>query len=225
MWWAGFRAVTHVYVGTRRVAWIAASGQSGSAAVQGITQALDVLAQAWPASRGWPLRRVRVWFSGGLCRPFLLPQPAELASDAELVSLAAALAPARTALAGPCKVWLEGQRIGAPTVKRLILRACAAIQESTWQQTNDLALRAGWKLISARPWWSEALRAGLLADEASAIAVHDCDSLTALMGGDGEFETATTYAPIADEDAAEAAWRRLTGLALEMQLQLHVVVL
>ena len=147
MWWAGAKPID-VYVGTRRVAVLAQERPNFVQPVVGCEQALSVLAEQLQQMGG--RRRVRVWLSGGLCRPFIQEQPAGKVTSAEVEKIALATAPQRTGLEAPCRVWIE-HRSSKP-------RIAVAAGESLLRSVQNSIVAAGFSVASMGPWWAEALR-------------------------------------------------------------------
>ena len=201
MWWAGSEPVDHLYLGTREVAWCNSVGMQHMSLASGLMEGLAVIGKPLAAQRPWLRKRLRLWWSGGLCRPFLLEPPANVASEDELLRLATALAPKRSALNEPCRVWMDTDVEG----KRLVV----AVAEATWLACAQMTERAGWQVASAGPWWAEALRIGMVDGPIDAISVRDCDSVTALSGADESFERAITYSPIVSDQDAKNVLRRI----------------
>lgn len=201
MWWVG-SSVTDVYLGTRMVALCQPGRRPLSEAVPDAGQAL-VVAQRWLQREAPPRRRVRVWLSGGLCRPFLVDPLPGVRNAHEEETVVAALAPQRTGLAGTCTVWLEGKHAGRQ-------RVAAAVSSRTLEEVLTAFRGAGRRVASIRPWWAGALQGVLLNRDQtpSALGVLDCDSVTLLMGTGGEFEMAMSLTPIVDVDSARSALRR-----------------
>lgn len=115
MLWAGSKP-RDLYLGTRAVAICDGADVLLSAPVQGfaagVSQAQSHLAKA-------PLTgRLRVWLSGGLCRPFLLPDLPGIHGAAETLRVASRLASERTGLGSDCRVWLDAPRRGSPSRSR-----------------------------------------------------------------------------------------------------------
>ena len=203
MWWAGSEPVDHLYLGTREVAWCNSAGLQHMSSVTGLNEGLAVIGKPLAAQSPRLRRRLRIWWSGGLCRPFLLEPPDNLASEEELLQLAAALAPKRSALNAPCRVWMDTAVEG----KRLVV----AVAESTWLACTEMTERAGWQIATAGPWWADALRIGLVGGPIDAISVRDCDSVTVLGGADDRFERATTYSPIVGDQDATSVMHRISA--------------
>jgi hypothetical protein len=198
VWWAGNK-VADVYLGTRTIVVSDVSAPALVTEVDGFDAALAAVLH-W--LNGVPARqRLRVWLSGGLCRPFLLPAVQGVVSEREAQTVAAAMAPRLTGLAGPCTVFVER---ASPLA--------VAVQESRIRQIHDLVARAAGrhKLLSIRPWWAEVLRHALSREPAlAALGVHDCDSMTLLMGRErGHFDSAATYSPVVDRGTAQSVLTR-----------------
>jgi hypothetical protein len=198
VWWAGNKA-TDIYLGTRAIAVSDASTPVVVTEVDGFDAALGALSRWLNAV---PVRRrLRVWLSGGLCRPFLLPAVQGVVSARETQTVAAALAPQHTGLPGPCAVFIEHA-----------LPLAVAVQESRVRQIHDLVATAAGRhqLLSIRPWWAEVLRYALAREPAlTALGVQDCDSMTLLMGRErGGFDSAATYSPVVDQRTAQSVLTR-----------------
>lgn len=201
--WSGGSKVSDVYLGTRALAVceagasvLATDVESFEAALGGFAQWLDAV-----PSR----RRLRLWLSGGLCRPFIVPSVQGVANESEIQTVASALAPQHTGLTGPCTVFVERNAVSAPVV-------AVAVQEDRIRRIHDLMASAARKpkLLSIRPWWAEVLRHSLVHEPTlAALGVQDCDSMTVLIGREaGRFETAATYSPITDQGTAQSVLMR-----------------
>lgn len=207
MWSVGSEPV-HAYLGTRRVMVSGAAGMQ-SQAVNGLAEALDALrTQMQDLGKR---SRLRLWLSGGLCRPFILDALPGLVSRDEVHRVAAATAAQRTGLAAPCRLWIE-PRPGMGD------RVVVAMSEQVYGQLNDIFREAGHAALSVRPWWAELLPGAVAktADAATCLAVRDCDSVTLLFGVGAEVALASTYAPVADDGSAKAIVARTlvsSGLA------------
>lgn len=208
MWWAGSKPFD-VYLGTRAVA------ACGGKEVLLFEETLSLEAglgalSAWCASA--PTRSaVRVWLSGGLCRPFLVPPVAGVKSHDERWRVAASMAAERTGLIGELDVWLDEARHDIATLAVALDQSFLPHLQSALVANSKRRLR----LASLRPWWADVLRAHA---GAQAVAVKDCDSLTLLMGADQGFELATTVSPVLDEESGRAALSRLL-LSSEVDVQ------
>lgn len=198
MWWAGSKACD-LYLGTRAVA----IGNDTDEAIATSTDGFEA-GMLWAQSQHKEKdhsSRLRVWLSGGLCRPFLLPDLAGISGEAEIARVASRLANERTGFPGACRVWLDAAKRGEP-------RVAIAVEEETIGRLES-GLGSRWRIVSIQPWWAEVLRVALLRKEAPlALGVQDCDSLTILVGRNGGFESATTISPILDEASANAAFAR-----------------
>jgi len=196
--WAGSKAVD-LYLGTRAVVLCRGAELMSKSAVVGLEAALRT-ADAQLQQNG-RRSRLRVWLSGGLCRPFLMPDIPGVGSSLDLQKVAATMAPARTGLDGDCKVWLDGQKSSAGTL-------AVALQGTVLAQIlAGLAPRG--RVVSIRPWWAEVLRARLaLPAKPGAVGVRDCDSLTVLAGRNDGFDVASVVTPLFDQASSESAWTR-----------------
>lgn len=145
--------------------------------------------------------RARVWLGGDVCRPFLFPVVAGLRDRDERERAAQAMAPERTALSAPLRLWLEdGAATGA--------RAAAAMTQADYLQTMEALRRARVRPASLAPWWSAALGAALRARPGlRAFAAFDGVALVVATGEGGAFSALECMAPV-DAEAARAAWRR-----------------
>jgi len=150
-------------------------------------------------------RRLRLWLSGGLCRPFIVPSVQGVKDDAEVRAVASAMAPQLTGLVGPCTVFVESRTAKAPVM-------AIAVQEDRIQKIHDLMASSTRKpkLLSIRPWWAEVLRHSLLREPTlAALGVQDCDSMTVLVGREADgFDSATTYSPVIDQGTAQSVLMR-----------------
>lgn len=204
MWSVGTKA-HDVYLGSRAAAVCTGDEALLSHAATDFEEALAVLSswlQEAPARR-----KLRVWLSGGLCRPLIVPSVPGIRGELELQRMASALAPQHTGLMGPCRVWVD-------TARGDVSRVAAAMQESRLEQLLALLNATGrHSVVSIRPWWADMLRAALKRDpELRALATQDCDSLTVLVGEvgkNGTFALVTTLAPVVDRDTADSALARL----------------
>lgn len=205
MLWVGSEA-HDVYLGTRAVAVCKGPSTTFFNQVVDYDAALMALG-SW--LREAPARcRLRIWLSGGLCRPFIVPPVPGVRSELEWRRMASALTLQHTGLTGACQVWVDAAKDSAP-------RVAAAVQQSRLAQllalVNDLG-RGPSTLQSIRPWWGDVLRAALLRDpNRRAVAAQDCDSLTVLVGEAGDeaaFVVATTLTPVIDRETADSALAR-----------------
>lgn len=198
MWWVGARL--EAYIGTRRVAICAGDRALLDERVGELPQAVDRIA-AWLRAQPRP-PRVRIWISGSLCRPFLLPGLLALDSPDERDLVTQALA-ARALGGTPVRVWLAAARrqhsgcLGATAGEGTLAAIEAAV----------LPLCRGRPVIG--PWWAEGSR--LLANpgavKGAAVIVRDCDSLTLLAATERGYH-AVRCVPSADDDVVEASLQR-----------------
>lgn len=215
MWWAGAK-VCDVYFGTRALV------VSGGGAAIAVTK-VDGFDAALAAFAGWSggatnRQRIRLWLSGGLCRPFMVPVVPGMTNEAEIAIAAATLAPSHTGLQSPCTVFLERAVAGAPTMATAVAQNQLAGIHAVAHQ-NALQHR----LISIRPWWAEVLRHGLVLEpRLAAMGVQDCDSMTVLTGRPpGTFDSVATYSPVLDLETSRSVMSRAmsaTDAAVDAEL-------
>ncbi len=200
MLWAGSKArPRELYLGSRRAAWCDSAGATVSAPVEGIEAAL-AWAQGQLDESGYQ-GRLRLWLSGGLCRPFLLPPLPGVSGAQEILRVASRLANERTGLPGACRVWLDGPRHDEA-------RMAVALEQDTLDRLQA-ALGSRWRIDAILPWWAEVLKAALARKDApSALGVQDCDALTILIGKNKGFDMATTIHPVHDDASADSAFTR-----------------
>lgn len=199
MRWAG-SSVVDVYLGTRAVALCRASDLLWSGAAQGLTEALVALRGQLAACE--TKTKLRIWLSGGLCRPFIVPAMAGVRDAGERRRVAHAMAGSLEGLGADCQVWIEPARPGAHAVAVCML-------DSTFGAVQDLLDERKLTPLSIRPWWAEVLRHALHKQPSlRALSVRDCDSMTFLAGAGDGFDQAITHSPVNDEAAGAAALAR-----------------
>jgi hypothetical protein len=134
-------------------------------------------------------KKVRLWLSGELARPFLFGPVAGLHRWAEVERVLEAAAPEASGLDGPCRVWIDGD----PTRQACVAVAVpVALVEALAAAKREKRLAA----VSVRPWWSAALNAVLASEPAAQlVVVDDHDALTVLQGGAGQYQGASTGWP------------------------------
>lgn len=203
MWWAGSE-VLDVYLGTRALLIVSGKEALLCRPVAGFDEGISELS-SWLRSRSRRVR-VRLWLSGGLCRPFVLALPEGISDEQELRKIAAVGVAELTGLNPPCRVWLDSARGEGAAI-------AVAVQEETLQRIEELRLSQAGKglgVLSIRPWWAEFLRASLaLKPDTDAVAVGDCDSLTILAGRGKHFDVASTLPSVMGRDATAAALARV----------------
>jgi hypothetical protein len=201
VWWAGSTALD-VYLGTRAALICFEGKRLFGQGVAGEDAGFDVLGSALGSMPH--ARRLRVWLSGGLCRPFLLPSVAGVRDDQEVQRVATALAADATGLHGPLQVWVESAAASQA-------RVAVAIEAAVLRRVNALCAGHRRRVVAIRPWWAEVQRAGLAGrDGLAALSVQDCDSVTLLFGRDGDLESASTVTPVLDAETARTAFARAT---------------
>jgi hypothetical protein len=199
VWWGGSKALD-LYLGTRSARLCDGDLVLWQVQTDDAAQSLG-LARGRLAENSRRRRRLRVWCSGGLCRPFMLPAVAGVDNRVELGKIAVASASAMTGLHGPCQVWLDRVTTLAGTM--------AVAVESGWLDEVRRGLRDCASVISIRPWWSEALRVSLRVQPAPAtVGIQDCDSLVMLAGAETSFGLAIALTPLFTPQQAAQAWTR-----------------
>lgn len=199
MWWAGSNPLD-AYLGTRSTAICRGSERVWSAACSGVDDGLQKLRSQLQSNTA--RQRIRLWLSGGLCRPFLIQAVAGVRNTAEAQRIADATAPNATGLQGACRVWIESRQ---PSGARVAVAAVADVLNAA----SELATGGRGRVMSVKPWWSEVLRAAMLqSPPPTALSLQDCDSVTILLGQGGQFDVATTVAPVQDAESARTAFAR-----------------
>lgn len=206
MWWAGSEAA-QVYLGPASVGvWSPASSDAGvqwrsaASAQEGWAQGIELLLQLEPRPRR---RRVAVWLSGTLARPFIFEPVQGLRRWSEALQVAAGLAPEATGLDGPCEVWLDGWAPGKPCI-------AIAIDGGLRDAIESLARSRNVRLTALRPWWVAALNEAVRKEAVTMrlLAVEEPDALTVLCGADAGSTAAASYAPRPDPAQTDALLTR-----------------
>jgi hypothetical protein len=185
-------------------------------AAQGWGQLLAWLTEAGPtAGRRRRRPHVRLWVSGALARPWLVPPVAGMQHRREAYEVAQSLVADATGLDTPCVLWLAAWTAG---------RRCAAVamEQPTLEVIESAARQSGVHVDGIRPWWSAALEQALRSrdhplqlptahtpDSLQWLAVDDLESVTVLGGPPGEIVYANTYMPGMDSAALGATLARL----------------
>jgi hypothetical protein len=193
-------------------------GLSYTQTVSGVDDALTALrAQLQKLPKR---HRVSVWFSGGLCRPFVLPAMQAKATRDELHRIAEATAPQRTGIDRPCRLWIEDRKRGQD-------RVAVVVPAAVYDDLSKAVQECGHRLHEARPWWASVLTAGLKLGgvDLSMLAVSDCDSVTLLQGDNDDFSLATTFSPVVDAASARSIATRAAVAAGLSDSQMRLVTL
>jgi hypothetical protein len=216
VWWAG-RQPLDIYLGTRAAAICRGNTRLWSTQCNGFNEGLGLLRSELHS--GDMRQRIRVWLSGGLCRPFVMPAVDGVRNSIEARRIAHAMAPSATGLQGSCEVWVEDRRQAGS-------RIAVAMSDNTLKALLDLSGDRRSRVVSIKPWWCEVLRATLAqSPRPAAIGVRDCDSVTILLGDGDEFEMATTVAPVQDAESARTAFARAAlSSSVEIQNALSVAL-
>ena len=107
------------------------------------------------------VRRIRIWLSNGLARPFLVPATSGARNAREARTLAGAMAADATGLQGPLRLWNGRWRAGEPVL-------AAAMEQAHWQRLQDVVEQSNQAhgllprnrrppvraITSVRPWWN-----------------------------------------------------------------------
>ena len=202
MLWAGAKPID-VYLGTRGFAVCAGAEIVVSRHTSSFDEGLAGLGAYLSEAGARP--RIRMWLSGGLCRPFVLSPIQGVKTESELMQVATGLAPEWTGLVPPCTVWLDRAALNTPRVG-VAVESARLDRVLTAVHTKPRALG---KLISIRPWWSDVLRSALaIRPEAVVVAIQDCDSLTVVLGSSKAISVARTLSPVMDRNAADGGLAR-----------------
>ncbi|MDT8997660.1 hypothetical protein RQP53_00060 [Paucibacter sp. APW11] len=198
MWLAGSE-VSDLYIGTRATLLAQGADVLQARSHAGFDDALVGVASL--AEQIKPKAALRVWLSGGLCRPFLLPAMPELKDGAERRRAALAIARQGCALDGELELRMVKP---ASTLAQIGMALEKRVLDAILQQL------AGLPLQMLAPWWMNALNCLLkIRPELQCIGVQDCDALTVLRGRGGQFEQVSTLAPSYDIESAKAGYRRM----------------
>lgn len=194
MWLVG-NNVLNVYVSTHSIR-----------AVRGDKIAFHTVNNPWDDSitefRSWlsdqeHKPKLRVWLSGGLCRPFLLTPPDGINKSIDLIAIASATASAATGLAGPCTAKIDKHHNDVQFI-------AIAMPSQVLTRLRELSA------LSIQPWWAPAFSRLLKnAPTARSISIQDDDSITLLAGSQTSFQVATTISPINDPNSGQAALDRV----------------
>jgi len=234
VWSVGNKKQVDIYLGSRAL-WITQDEQClRRQKVGGFDEALNALHE-WQSQADQS--KVRIWLSGGLCRPFVLPDVSGVKDVSELKAIAQSIATSQTGLEGVCDIWLDLPNtplhrlwsvLGLDSIKplwRLQGQAMigAAIQSNTLSALHSALsgggdVGKGATVVSIAPWWADALRHAVKhSPKPKVLAIQDCDSLTVLVANqpsDGAskpqpgFVRATTFSPVFDPSSVDAALKR-----------------
>lgn len=206
MSWAGSEPA-QIYLGCRSVAvWSPAAAGSSvqwrtcESALTGWEWGAGQLPQVGSLHRR---RRVVVWLSGALARPFILEPVQGLRRWSDAQQVASAMAPEATGLAGPCEVWIDAWVPGESCI-------AIAVDRSVREAVENSACSSNVRLAAIRPWWVAALNEAMTApnEPISLVAVEEADGLTVLSGHEGRFASASSYVPRSDASQTEALLKR-----------------
>ena len=125
-----------------------------------------------------------------------------LAGEAEFERVAVAMAPARTGLTGPCRVWFDPP-LETALAKQPAPRLVVALSQEVLDRCLAVLRGARLRAVSVKPWWAGVLNAALstvamtpaAAAKVEMLGVRDCDSLTVLAGAADSFDHASSLSP------------------------------
>ena len=189
MWWVGSEA--HVYLGSSEASLLLPGQNLLHLSVQGWHEPLAAFADSMEKAK---VKRVAVWLSGGLSRPFLIPPNDGLRRWQEVEILASAMAPGATQMAGPLDIWIGRWRAKAPS---LAVATPKALQDALQALKASHCIQVKW----VRPaWWWAAMHAE---QQAQLLMLAEADAYTALKWQvDGALAACTTYSPVPVPEAA-----------------------
>lgn len=182
MWSAGCKA--SLYIATHCVV-LARDGQarqvwSGQPWQHGLHDAAAVL-------KADKIRRVAVWLSGGMARPFLIPVVQGIKRWREVEQLAGALAPEATHMQdGPLSVWIGRWHEDKPTL-------AVATEQALHQTLMALKASHGVRVERISPVWRWA--ATQAAQDKPLMLLHETDACTSLRFEGGIPQWVTSYIP------------------------------
>jgi len=155
--------------------------------------------------------KLRIWLSGGLSRPWIMPSISGLRGEEEWRRSALAMVTSKTGFLQACEVWIEPRVQGD---SRIAVAVPADFLLQIERVVGQFARTV--KLLCVAPWWSEALRLVEKDSNCRVLAVQDYDALTILAGANNTITNASIVTPLFEEAAAQAALTR-SLLALDMK--------
>jgi hypothetical protein len=189
-------------LGSRRIVVPDATQAPKSLTTSSVDEGLDCLGRELKALTG--RAAVRVWLSGGLCRPFIVPAVTGVSTFAERQKIAESLAQVESGLAQP-RVWLEERGASSGSV-------ATCVSTDVLQRLNHV-LKTSSKSLRVRriaPWWAEVLRHSIRHRRtAQAVVVRDCDAVTVFAGAPHDFSAATSLTPVLEQESADDASARV----------------
>jgi hypothetical protein len=204
VWWAGCKASIYIsesmvlagMIGHEPTCWAGVPWQ------QALPQAATLLRQLGH-------RRVDVWLSGGLSRPFIVPVAEGLKRRADLEQLAKGIAADLTHMPATADVWVGDWRKGHPTL------ACAT-EPAVMAAVNDLPKSHGLQARSISPLW--AWVANECADTCNLLFVSEPGACTVLQSDHDHVVAASSHVPCPVGDGIVALVARTSfarGVATE----------
>lgn len=197
MWLAGSNSDVALYIATDLVALDRVGNARQVWADQpwceGLMEAIRVLQQKKP-------KRVSVWLSGGLARPFLVPPASGLKRWGDVVQLAQGLAAPCTQLTPPLHVWIGRWRSKSPSL-------AVAVEKSTMDSLTSLFAKHSLRLGAVEPAWRWV--AEQANDRTGLVLVNERDACTGLQFTNGMPVWTATYSPPPRSDATLAFMARI----------------
>ncbi len=217
MWSAGSEAQAYL---TQRGAWlrVRARGAVQPLPADGWQGGLNALGQALAESKP---RRLRLWLSGALARPFMLEPVPGLRDRQEALRLAQAQTADATGLAGACVVWMDAWKPDQPCL-------AVAVEQHLIDAAQAMAAEACVRLTGIAPGWNAALyqRIGAKGDLPKLLAVEDADALTVLGFGSGLGQGGMAFSQaIVPAPAPERMNAQLQRLAMSRDVATEAILL
>ena len=158
--------------------------------------------------RAAPAGRVRVWLGAALCRPVRIAPVAGELSRTERVRLAEQAAIEQSGLTPPCRVTIDGTDAAHEAI-------AIVVEESVLAAIERVLGAAGRRARTVQPWWAHLLAAALRERPTlRALGVFEGGAMTILVGEGQRFSSAHALCPVADSEAASAAFARTTISAM-----------
>ena len=223
MWWVRSEPL-EVYLSDD----VVGRGSASASPVQwmetsGLDDSLRHVAAWLDASAAPDVRRVRVWLSESLARPYLVPADSGARNTREARALATAMASDATGVDGDVRLWLDRWRVGESTL-------AVAMPTRVWEGVHDIirarnasrttAPRKGRapaiEIASVRPWWNLPLDALLAESRRDASRIG-----WSLSHGDSVLHGVVDRGLVVDFGIDRAGPHDPTGSLLRRRLQVN----